>query len=126
MNTAISAGTLMGLATKFAAELETLSEQAKQKKVNISAKVESTLADTLTKGKIATGASESSIIEECIKHSLQYVIREFIRRREEAEREFEAIPVPMVKRTNSAEKQKSSEGLGAVVPQRKTRPSEKH
>lgn len=78
----------MGLATKFAAELEQLSEQTRTKKLPVSARVDADLVDQLHDGSVATGATESKIVEACLKHSLDAVIRMLLEERDIAAARF--------------------------------------
>lgn len=78
----------MGLATKFAAELEQLNEQAKKSKEPVSAKVDAEIAERLRNGAIASGESESSIIAECLNESLEIVLRRLVKKREDSIHEY--------------------------------------
>lgn len=84
-------GALMGLVTKFAAEIEQLSEQTKTSREAISAKVLSDLAEKLHRGAAATGTSESRIVEECLKASLDAVIRRLLVEMDTKRAEFERL-----------------------------------
>jgi hypothetical protein len=82
-------GALMGLTTRFAAELEQLKEQEQGKsREAVSGKVLAHLATQLMKGAKATGISESRLIEECLKACLTEVIAQHMAERRIAEEDY--------------------------------------
>jgi hypothetical protein len=88
MTTTMS-GALMGLANRLAAEMENLAEQTTGKKVTVSARVDGALALRLKRGSIATGETESRLLEQCLMKCLDDVVRDAIQRRNEAAAEFD-------------------------------------